>query len=135
MGPMLLRTTASLLVGMLAVLSIFELLRGHTAPGGGFAAGLILAAAVAVQLLAHGVGHARRTLRIAPLTLIGLGLLTAAGAAVAGPVLGEPLLAPLEGPYLPGLMPLDSVMLFDIGVYLTVAGTAVTIMFSLVEDR
>jgi multicomponent Na+:H+ antiporter subunit B len=135
MGPMLLRTTASLLVGMLAVLSIFTLLRGHAAPGGVFAAGLILASAVAVQLLAHGVGHARQTLRVAPPTLVGIGLLTAAVAACSGPVLGRPLLAPIDGPYVPGLMQLGSVMLFDIGVYLTVAGTAVTIMFSLVEDR
>ena len=134
MGPMLLRTTASLLVGLLAVLSIFVLLRGHYAPGGGFAAGLLLAGAVAIQLLADGVAGARRTLRIHPRTLVGIGLVTAGVAACIGPAIGRPLLAPIAGPHLANLVQLGSVTLFDIGVYLTVAGTAVTIMFSLVEE-
>lgn len=134
-GPILLRTTAPLLVGLLAMLSIFVLTRGHHAPGGGFAGGLILAAGVAIQLLAHGVEHARRTLRVHPRTLVGVGLTTAAGAAALGPILNKPLLAPLPGPTIPNVVQLGSVMVFDIGVYLIVAGTAVTIMFSLVEDE
>ncbi len=134
MGPLLLRTTASLLVGLLAMLSIFALLRAHYAPGGGFAAGLILAGAVAVQLLAHGIDRARATLRVHPRTLVGIGLVTAAIAACLGPVAGRPLLAPLPGPHIPGVTALGSVMVFDIGVYLVVAGTAVAIMFALVED-
>lgn len=135
MGPLLLRTTASLLVGMLAMLSIFALLRAHHAPGGGFAGGLLLAAAVAVQLLAHGLDRARSTLRVHPRTLVGFGLLTAVVAASIGPIVGRPLLSPIPGPYIPGLTDLGSVMVFDIGVYLLVAGTAVTIMFSLVEGE
>ena len=134
MGPMLLRTTAPLLVGLLAMLSIFALLRAHYAPGGGFAAGLILAGAVAVQLLAHGPERARRTLRVHPRTLVAVGLAVAALAACIGPVVGSALLAPVPGPYIPGLAELGSVMVFDIGVYLIVAGTAVAIMFALVED-
>lgn len=132
-GPILLRTTASLLVGLLALLSIFVLTRGHHAPGGGFAGGLLLAGAVAVQLLAHGVEHARATLRVHPRTLVGAGLVTAASAACLGPILGKPLLAPIPGPHIPNVTQLGSVMVFDIGVYLVVAGTAVTIMFSLLE--
>lgn len=135
MGSMLLRTTATLLGGMLAVLSVYALLRAHYAPGGGFAGGLILAAAVAVQLLAHGVARARRALRIDPRTLIGLGLLTSAAATWLGPVLGRPLLAPVMGPDIPALAHVSSPLLFDVGVYLLVAGAAVTIMFVLVEDR
>lgn len=135
MGPILLRTTAPLLVGLLAMLSIFALLRAHHAPGGGFAGGLLLGAAVAVQLLAHGLARARSTLRVHPRTLVGIGLVTAVVAASLGPIVGRPLLAPVSGPYIPGLTALGSVMVFDIGVYLIVAGTAVAIMFALVEDE
>jgi multicomponent Na+:H+ antiporter subunit B len=131
---MLLRTTAPLLVGLLAMLSIFLLLRAHHAPGGGFAAGLILAGAVAVQLLAHGPQRARRTLHVHPRTLVGVGVAIAALAACIGPAVGDPLLTPVPGPYIPGLTELGSVMVFDIGVYLIVAGTAVAVMFALVED-
>lgn len=134
-GPLLLRATAGLLVGLLAVLSIFALLRGHLAPGGGFPAGLLLAAAVAVQLLAHGVDHARRTLRIDPRTLVGVGLVVAVAAAGLGVASGRPLLAPVEGPSVAGVAHLGSVLLFDLGVYLVVAGTAVAIMFAVVEER
>jgi len=134
-GSLLLRTTASLLVGVLGVLSIFLLLRAHYAPGGGFAGGLVLAGAVAVKLLAHGVERARRTLRVHPRTLVGIGLVTAAGAACLGPVLDRPLLAPVAGPMIPSVGELGSVLVFDIGVYLIVAGTAVTIMFALLEDE
>ena len=134
MGPMLLRTTASLLVALLAVLSIFFALRGHDAPGGGFAGGLMLASAVAIKLLAEGVEGARRTLRIHPHTLVAAGLAIATMAAWLGPAVGRPLLAPLSGPYVAGLLRLGTVTLFDLGVYLIVAGTAVTIMFSLVEE-
>ncbi len=134
-GSMLLRTTAPLLVGVLAILSIFVLTRGHHAPGGGFAGGLILAAAVAIQLLAHGLDNARRTLRVEPRTLVGVGLVAAAVAAVAGPMVDRPLLAPIPGPRILNVTQLGSVMVFDIGVYLIVAGTAVTIMFALVEEE
>jgi multicomponent Na+:H+ antiporter subunit B len=135
MGPMLLRTTAPLLVALLAVLSVYVALRGHYAPGGGFAGGLILASAIAIQLLAHGVAPARRTLRVHPRTLVAVGLATAAVAACLGPLGGLPLLAPLPGPYVPGVASFGSVMLFDVGVYLIVAGTGATIMFALVEEH
>lgn len=134
-GSFLLRTTGSLLVGILAVLSMFLLIRAHHAPGGGFAGGLVLAGAIAVKLLAHGVERARRALGVSPRTLVGVGLVVAASAACLGPVLNRPLLAPIPGPMLRSVGELGSVLVFDIGVYLIVAGTAVTIMFALLEDE
>lgn len=134
MGSLFLRTTASLLVALLAVLSIFVLLRGHYAPGGGFAGGLLLAGAVAVKLLATGVTQARRTLRVHPRTLVGIGLAATGIAACTGPLAGRPLLTPFAGPYVASVAQLGTVLLFDLGIYLIVTGTAVTIMFSLVED-
>lgn len=131
---MLMRATAPLLVGALAVLSVYVLVRAHHAPGGGFSAGLLMASAIAVELIAFGLDGARRTLRIDPRCLVGFGVLAAATAAWLGPLLGKPLLAPLWGPYIPGLAHLSTVLLFDFGVYLIVGGTAITIMFALVGE-
>ena len=130
-----LSTTRGLLVGLLATLSVFTLLRGHHAPGGGFAGGLLLAATLAVPLLSHGAAAARRTLRINPRTLVAVGLAAIAVAACAGLVVGGPLLGPLWGPELPSIGRLGTVFLFDVGVYLAVAGTALGIILALVEER
>lgn len=130
-----LRPTRGILVGMLALLSIFTLLRGHHEPGGGFAGGLLFAATLAVPLLSHGAREARKTLRVDPRALVGLGLVLVAIAACAGLVRGEPLLAPWWGPEVPGIGRLGTVFLFDLGVYFTVAGTALSIILNLVEER
>ena len=129
-----LSTTAAVLIMLLSVLSVFVLLRGHHAPGGGFAGGLLFAAAIAIQLLARGAAEARRVLVFDPRTLVGVGLSLAALAACLGIVVGRSLLAPLWGPELPGVGRIGTVLLFDLAVYLIVAGTALTIIFALTEE-
>lgn len=129
-----LSTTPAVLVMLFSVLSAFVLLRGHHAPGGGFAGGLLFAAAIAIELLARGAGEARRVLVFDPRTLVGVGLLLAALSAWIGLAAGRSLLAPLWGPELPSLGYLGTVLLFDLGVYLIVAGTALTIILALVEE-
>lgn len=128
-------TTRGVLVGVLALLSVFTLLRGHHAPGGGFAGGLLLAATLAIPLLSHGVAAARRTLRIHPRSLVAVGLVVIAVAACIGLARDGTLLGPWWGPVLPGLGRIGTVSLFDTGVYLVVAGTTLAIIFSLVEER
>jgi multicomponent Na+:H+ antiporter subunit B len=127
--------TSDVLAGLIALLSVFVLFRGHYAPGGGFAGGLLLVAAIAIPLLAGGVAQARRTLRVDPRTLVGVGLALVAIAACTGPVVGSELLAPMWGPYVPGIGPSGTLLLFDAGVYLVVSGTVLTVLFALVERR
>jgi multicomponent Na+:H+ antiporter subunit A len=129
-----LSSTRVILVGLLAMLSVYALLRGHDAPGGGFAGGLLLAATLAVPLLSHGPTEARRTLRVDPRSLVGAGLATTITVALIGFVTGGSLLAPWSGPELPTLGHVGTVLLFDIGVYLIVAGTALSIMLAVAED-
>jgi multicomponent Na+:H+ antiporter subunit B len=130
-----LRVTVSVLVALLAMLSVFMLARGHHAPGGGFAGGLLFAAAIAIQLLAGGSTEARRMLRVDPRTLVGAGAVLAALATCLGLVTGHPPLTSLTALYVTGLGRVGTVLLFDIGVYLIVAGTALSILLSVVEDR
>jgi multicomponent Na+:H+ antiporter subunit B len=127
------RTTGPLLVALLALLSVFMLLRGHLAPGGGFVGGLLLAGAIAIQSLAEDTEAGRRMLRLDPRVLVGIGLLVAVISAVSGMVAGGGLLSPVHLGHVPGLGEIGSVLLFDIGVYLIVAGTATQILLSLAE--
>ena len=56
---LILRATTRLLMPLLLLFSIFELLRGHNEPGGGFIGGLLAAGAVALLQLADGCDAAR----------------------------------------------------------------------------
>jgi multicomponent Na+:H+ antiporter subunit B len=132
--PLILRAASRLVTGLLALLSVFMLLRGHDDPGGGFIGGLLLAAGVAVRSLSHGPAAARALLRVDPRTLVGIGVLLAVAAALAGPVVGAPLLAPLWVATVPGVGHVGTVLLFDVGVYLAVAGTGLTILLVLAEE-
>lgn len=105
----------------LAVLvSLFFLLRGHNAPGGGFVGGLVLATAVILQYIVGGtMGLNPVFSRIHPLYWIAVGLLSAASAGITAWVSGNPFLTSLAWHELPGLgqVHLSSVLLFDIGVF------------------
>lgn len=135
MSSLILRTLSGFLVGLLAVLSVFMLLRGHDHPGGGFVGGLLFAAALAIRMLSHGPAAARTMLRVDPRGVAGAGLLCAALAACAGPIAGRPLLSPLVATKLAVIGELGTVLLFDVGVYLVVAGTALSLLLTLDEEE
>ena len=132
---LILRTATRLLMPLLLLFSLFELLRGHNEPGGGFVGGLLAAGSLCLYLLAHGPEATRRVLRIDPRTLIGGGLLAALGAGLAPLFLGQPFLTGLWAKQpVPGLGKVSTVLLFDIGVYLVVAGTTLLMVLTL-SDR
>src|SRR6476661_79877 len=79
MTSLILRTATRVLMPLLLLYGLFLLLRGHNAPGGGFAGGLVVAAAYALHSFAFGVNAARRALLVDPSRLIGTGLLLALG--------------------------------------------------------
>jgi len=134
MNSVILRTAVRTTTPLLSVLSIFLLLRGHDEPGGGFIAGLLFVSAIALHILAFGVTESRRMLRVDPLTLIGLGVSVVAVSGVLGLIVGQPFLSGLWGPTIPGIGKLSSILLFDIGVFLIVVGTAVLALFTLEEE-
>ncbi|HTJ59185.1 MAG TPA: MnhB domain-containing protein, partial [Devosiaceae bacterium] len=74
MNSLIFRTAAPLIVIVMLVFSAFVLLRGHNEPGGGFIAGLIAAAAVAVYGMAAGVEAVERALHVPPLAIAGSGV-------------------------------------------------------------
>jgi len=135
MKSLILRTASRYLMVLLALFSVFILFRGHNEPGGGFVGGLLIAGAFALYALAYEAETARRLLRFDPRTIIGVGLVTAAGSGLAAVWHGQPFLTGLWLPYpIPFLGKLGTVFFFDLGVYLVVLGTTLLVLFTLEEE-
>jgi multicomponent Na+:H+ antiporter subunit B len=137
MRSLILRTAARFLLPLLLLFSLFLLLRGHNAPGGGFVGGLVAAGAFAIFNIAYDLEATRRLLPIPLHTLIGLGLLSAAASALLPVLAGKPFMTALwtvvSRPWL-GTIELGTPLLFDIGVYLVVIGVTLLIILPLSEE-
>jgi len=138
MKSVIVEAGARFLVGLLLVFSVYMLLRGHNEPGGGFIGGLIGATGFAIQAIAAGTASARRALRAEPSNIAMAGLGIALGAGLFAALFGDDL---FTGQWLfvgasgddKGL-PLSTVLVFDIGVYLVVMGAILTLVFALEEE-
>nr|WP_316653214.1 Na+/H+ antiporter subunit B [uncultured Gellertiella sp.] len=137
MNTLIFRTMAPFLSALMLVFSVFVLLRGHNAPGGGFIGGLIAASAFAIQGIAGGVAPVRRALRVDPLTIAAAGLLLSALSGLLPALSGKPFMTGLWGdlPFGFDTVAVSTVMLFDLGVYLVVAGTITAIALALEEKE
>jgi multicomponent Na+:H+ antiporter subunit B len=131
MSSLILRTGARVLMPLLLLYGIFLLLRGHNAPGGGFAGGLVVAAAYSLSSFAFGPAAARRALIVDPSRLIGVGLLLAVGSGILPVLQGEPF---LTAQWLSPGMGLGTPLIFDVGVFCVVIGVVVTMTFMLGEE-
>ena len=135
MDSLILRTTTRLLFPLMLVFSVFLLIRGHNEPGGGFVGGLTAGAAFSLVLVSNGLAMARRVLRVDPLGLIAAGLTVSLASGLAPLVQGQ---AFLKGLWLDGKVPVighfGSPLVFDVGVYMTVLGVILTIVFALSEE-
>ncbi len=137
MNSIILVAGARLLAVLLLVFSAYMMLRGHNAPGGGFIGGLIAATGFVVYAIACGTADARKALRFDPGSIAGVGLGIALFAGVMAVFWGD---AFFTGQWLfigatedsKGL-PISSVLVFDIGVYLVVLGAILSITFELEE--
>ncbi|MCX7691923.1 Na(+)/H(+) antiporter subunit B [Tepidimonas taiwanensis] len=116
--------------------SVWVLLRGHNEPGGGFIGGLLAAAASVLWSVARGSDAARRRLPLAsPLRLATVGVAVAALAGVPAWGRGEVYLTHLWATLGWGALtlPVSTVLLFDLGVYLSVWGALAGYALALLE--
>jgi multicomponent Na+:H+ antiporter subunit B len=135
MRSLILSAAARVVFPLLLLFSVFLLFRGHNEPGGGFVGGLVAATAYALLALTGGVEASRRFLPASPQLLVGTGLLTALTAGVIGLVAGRPFMTGLWGGMpLPVIGKPGTPVLFDTGVYLTVLGVVLLILFTLQEE-
>ena len=139
MNSLILSASTRILMPAILLVSFFVLIRGHNDPGGGFIGGLLAATAFALLEKAEGIETARRVLRFRPESIAATGL----GCALTSGLWG----GLTQGYFLKGVwpyygydaageqfgVPLGSIFLFDLGVYLVVLGSMLAILFSLEE--
>jgi multicomponent Na+:H+ antiporter subunit A len=115
----LMEATARGLFHVTLMISVWATFRGHNSPGGGFIGGLIAASAFVMLYLARGAVALRRSVRLAPSTLMGLGLVLAVVTGLVPVVLGEQFmesdLAPFTLPII-GDTKLATSVIFDLHV-------------------
>ncbi|MWJ27599.1 Na+/H+ antiporter subunit B [Halomonas sediminis] len=132
-GTLILNVTARLLLPLQLLFSVFLLLRGHDEPGGGFIAGLVGAGAFVLYLFAYGRASLHAMLKVTPQDLVGAGLLLGICSTLPAWWYGEPFFTahwwtvPIIG------FKASTTLIFDIGVYLTVLGSVLTAITSLVR--
>ena len=127
-----LRLVGRVLTPVLMILAIFLLVRGHNNPGGGFIAGLVVAAVLQLQIMSRGEAALRSTLGRYLHPMMGFGLMLAA---ISG------LIGITEGAFLKGVwwhIPLGpytfdfgTPVAFDIGVFLVVVSVVTSYILGL----
>lgn len=123
---LVLQTLANGLGTVMVAASLWLLVRGHDAVGGGFIGGLTAGAAVVLFYLSHGHEQVwqSRWLRVAP--LVGTGVLVAVVYGLWGLGVGDGFLA--GGQLHLGPVHVAASLVFDVGVYLVVVGLVVSIV-------
>lgn len=132
-----LQTATKILVFIIMTFSIYVLFAGHHNPGGGFIGGLITASALILLYIAFDLQSVRDIIPVDFKKLAATGVLIAVLTGVVSLILDVPFLSQtytyVNLPFL-GKTELASAMIFDLGVYLTVLGTTMTIITSISED-
>src|SRR6185503_4387588 len=130
-------TIGRMLLPVAGIVSVYFLLRGHNAPGGGFVGGLVMATSILVQYMTSGVLWVESRLRVHPQYWVGVGLLAAGIAGISAWLFAKPFLTSIEWdgtlPLL-GTLHVSSVLLFDVGVYMVVVGATVLMLIAIAHQ-
>ncbi|MBW6489865.1 MAG: Na+/H+ antiporter subunit B [Lentimicrobium sp.] len=137
MKSYIVQLAAARLLPVTLILSMLVFYRGHNDPGGGFIGGLMASAGFIFYAMAFDTREAEKKLRVSPLMLIVAGLSFAFISTLPSLFAGNPFFTgewvSLSIPLL-GKLKLGTPLLFDFGVYLTVWGVIVTIIFNVMEE-
>jgi multisubunit Na+/H+ antiporter MnhB subunit len=119
---------------VILLVSVYVTFRGHNAPGGGFAGGLIASLAFVLRYLAGRSPLPRGRASSLPTTVIGVGLMIAVVTAIVPLCFGGGLLesdiAKIDVPLIGEVKVVSSAM-FDLGVYVVVLGVVLTVLTAL----
>ncbi|MGV6889343.1 monovalent cation/H+ antiporter subunit A [Rhodophyticola sp. SM2404] len=132
--PLMMVVVTRVLMPIAVVVGLYIFLRGHNEPGGGFVAGLVIAIALLMQYMASGFAWTQERKRIEYHTMIGLGVVIAGLTGVGAWLAGKPFLtSAYTYIHLPPIeeFELATAMLFDLGVFLTVLGAVMLMLYSL----
>ena len=132
--PLMMVVVTRVLMPIAVVVGLYIFLRGHNEPGGGFVAGLVVAIALLMQYMASGFAWAQERQRVEYHTLIGMGVVVAGLTGAGAWLFGVPFLtSAFTYVHLPPIeeFELATAMLFDLGVFLTVLGAVMLMLYSL----
>jgi multicomponent Na+:H+ antiporter subunit B len=133
-----LQTASKILVFIIMTFSIYILFAGHHNPGGGFIGGLITASALVLLYIAFDLQSVRDIIPVDFKQLAATGVIVAVLTGTVSFLFDVPFLtqsfAYVNLPLL-GKTELASAVIFDLGVYMTVIGTTMTIITSISEDE
>jgi len=136
-NDMMLQVSMRVISLIIFTFSFYLFLAGHNNPGGGFIGGLMTATAVLVLYLVFDMKTITKAIPISFTTMIGVGLLFAAFTGIISIIFGYPFLTQFfEYFQIPmfGEVELTTALIFDLGVYLVVVGSALTIILAIAED-
>ncbi|MGP1356258.1 monovalent cation/H+ antiporter subunit A [Roseicyclus sp.] len=132
--PLMMVVVTRVLMPIAVMVGVYIFLRGHNQPGGGFVAGLVIAIALLMQYMASGFAWTQARKRIEYHTMIGFGVIIAGLTGIGAWFNGLPFLtSAYTYVHLPPVeeFELATAMLFDLGVFLTVLGAVMLMLYSL----
>ena len=139
MTPVLLQLSSKYLSKILYFLAVWFFLKGHNNPGGGFIAGLMVAAALMLNLLSFDTAHVRKSLPVRPLKIALCGVLLSLISGLLPLFAGKDFFTGLwlpefSVPFL-GVLHLGSPLIFDLGVFIAVVGFAVSVVADMEDTQ
>lgn len=129
-GDLILRVSAKLLIPFILLFGLYVQFHGDFGPGGGFQAGVIMAAAVIFYALIYGLKNARQVMPDWLVeAMLALGVLLYGGVGVAGILLGGNFL----DYFVLGATPVDGqhrgIFWVEAGVAITVSGVMLKVFY------
>lgn len=136
-NDVILQTVTKVVVFIILTFGVELFLSGHNNPGGGFIGGLVLSSALVLLYLVYDIETVHKGIPVDFKKVAAVGVLFAVGTGIGAVLFGASFLTQTFSYFnLPvfGDTELATVVLFEIGVALTVVGTVVTIILSISED-
>ena len=139
MTNIILKTAVRVIVPTSLVFAFYIYFKGHQTPGGGFVAGLVAGVSIIIHRMACGKKSMYQLMPCPERTLIAIGLALALLTGLAPLIQGLPFLTSNFG-YIqlpdetPQYFEWATVMTFDLGVMLVVAGVVVGMISALSEE-
>ncbi|QUL57655.1 Na+/H+ antiporter subunit A [Paenibacillus tritici] len=137
-NDVLLKAVAKVAFVIIITFSLYLFFAGHNQPGGGFIGALMAAAALVLIAIAFGTEFVEKVLPVDYRKLIAVGISIAFLTGMGSFVFDVPFLTQAFGYFeLPvmGKTELTTAMLFDLGVYLSVIGVTMNIIFTVGRDN
>ncbi|XID94551.1 Na(+)/H(+) antiporter subunit B [Paenibacillaceae bacterium WGS1546] len=133
-----LQSATKILVFIIMTFSVYILFAGHHNPGGGFIGGLITASALVLLYIAFDLQSVRDIVPVDFNRLAALGVIVSVLTGAASFLFDAPFLTQafdyFDLPVL-GTTELATAVIFDLGVYMAVIGTTMTIITTISEDQ